>query len=178
MTINVTNVNEPPSLTLTGSQTLQLDEGTSTSADTGIEVAVTDPDAGDEISYEVSDARFEVVDGKLRVKAGKTFDFESESKVDLTIIARDSEGLTDKAATIITISDVSRSDVVDGEQTLTLEENDNVAGGDTDFTISATDPDVDDALTSVNDDRFEIRDGKLRIKANPDFDFETEPASI
>ena len=179
VTINVTNVNEPPSLTLTGSQTLRLDEGTSTSVNTGIKVAVTDPDAGDEISYEVSDTRFEVVDGKLRVKAGQTFDFESESKVDLTIIARDSEGLTDKATTTITISDVNEApDIsVDGAQTLTLEESESVASGDTGFTVSATDPDVDDAVTfSVNDDRFEIRDGKLRVKANQSFDFETEPS--
>ena len=58
---------------------------------------------------------------------------------------------------------------------LALNEGDDVAGGDTGFTVSTTDGDGDVVVLSTNDDRFEIVAGSLRIKANQSFDFESEP---
>ena len=37
-----------------------------------------DPDAGDHLTYSVSDSRFEVVDGNLKLKDGVSLDFETE----------------------------------------------------------------------------------------------------
>ncbi|NJO35766.1 MAG: hypothetical protein HC869_24485 [Rhodospirillales bacterium] len=42
-----------------------------------------DPDAGNTHSYTVSDNRFEVVNGELKLAAGKSLDYETESSVQL-----------------------------------------------------------------------------------------------
>ena len=52
-------------------------------------------------------------------------------------------------------------------QTLQLDEGDGVTGGETGFTVSVIDPDVGDTLAlSVDDDRFDIIDGKLHVRAD------------
>ena len=177
VSIAITNVNEPPVLSVTGNQTLQLDEGQSVASETGIMVATTDPDAGDSITYSLSDARFEITDGKLKVKDGQTFDFESEPTIELTVTATDSGGLSDSQTVTVTVTDVNEPPIITlgGSQTLELREGISAAG-DTGFAVSATDPDEDDSVTfGVDDDRFEITDGKLRVKDGKSFDFESEP---
>ena len=44
-----------------------------------------DADAGDQFSYEVSDGRFEVVDGQLKLKDGMSLDHESEPSVSISV---------------------------------------------------------------------------------------------
>ncbi|MBI4183928.1 MAG: FG-GAP repeat protein [Proteobacteria bacterium] len=56
-------------------------------------LAVSDPDPGDSHSFAVSDPRFEIVDGALRLKAGIALDFESEPSVAIEITATDGYGL-------------------------------------------------------------------------------------
>ena len=177
VTLNVSNVNEAPSVPIGGAQTVTLNEGTSVASDIGITIIATDPDEGDEVTLKVSDDRFEVIDGKLRVKAGQKFDFETEPSVDLTITGTDKGGLTDTASVKVAITNVNEAPTVsiNGSQTLQLTEGTSVAG-DTGFAVIATDPDTGDTISfSVSDNRFEVADGKLRVKANQSFDFETEP---
>jgi len=181
ITVNVTDVNEMPELTIAGSQTLDLAEGFSEAADTGFMVSTTDPDAADSVTFSVNDDRFEVVNGALRVKADQSFDFETEPAVEVTITATDRGGLTDTQTVSITITDVEPEGnqapamLVSGSQTLVLNEGISDAG-DMGFTVSATDPNRDDVTFSVDDDRFEMVSGALRVKANQSFDFESEPS--
>ncbi|WP_434051945.1 MAG: cadherin domain-containing protein [Roseibium sp.] len=55
-------------------------------------LSVTDPDDGDTHTYTVSDDRFEVLGGTLKLKNDARIDFESEASVDVTVTATDSGG--------------------------------------------------------------------------------------
>ena len=55
-------------------------------------VTVTDPDAGDVQSFQVSDSRFEVVNGQLKLTDGVSLDYETEPSVNVTVTATDSGG--------------------------------------------------------------------------------------
>ncbi|MEN2991920.1 cadherin repeat domain-containing protein, partial [Tistrella sp. BH-R2-4] len=48
-----------------------------------------DVDAGDTVELTVDDARFEIVDGVLKLRDGVSLDFETEATVDLVITATD-----------------------------------------------------------------------------------------
>ena len=48
--------------------------------DLSVEEKHTDPDSGDTHTFAVDDARFEVVGGQLKLKAGQSLDFEAETK--------------------------------------------------------------------------------------------------
>ena len=53
-------------------------------------LTVTDPDVGQTHTFTVSDSRFEVVEGALKLKSGLTVDFESDASVVLQITVNDS----------------------------------------------------------------------------------------
>ncbi|EEV87700.1 hypothetical protein HMPREF0198_2184, partial [Cardiobacterium hominis ATCC 15826] len=58
-------------------------------------LTTTDPDAGDQHTYKVSDDRFEVTaDGTLKLKDGKHLDFATEPKVTLQVSSDDGHGGT------------------------------------------------------------------------------------
>ncbi len=67
-------------------------------------LSVTDPDAGDSHSFTVSDARFEVVSGALKLKAGQSLDHETEPTVSLTVTATDSGTLSVSQPFTITVT--------------------------------------------------------------------------
>jgi hypothetical protein len=50
-------------------------------------ITVTDPDTNDAHSFTVSDDRFEVADGQLKLKAGVALDFEAGATIDVTVTA-------------------------------------------------------------------------------------------
>ncbi|AWN43592.1 VCBS domain-containing protein [Methylobacterium durans] len=63
-----------------------------------------DPDGGP-FSYTLSDARFEVVDGVLQLRAGQALDHESQPSIRLIVTATDATGLALSTAFDITITD-------------------------------------------------------------------------
>jgi hypothetical protein len=66
-------------------------------------LTVTDPDAGDSHAFEVSDDRFEVLGGELKLKDGISLDHETEPSLDLTVTATDQGGMAFAGAfTVIT----------------------------------------------------------------------------
>ena len=96
-TINVTNVNEGPSLS--------FDEGTSvnvaenTAAGTVIATAAgTDPDAGDTLTYSVADDSPFAIDsatGEISIKDASVFDFEGDSiPTSVEVTVTDADGLS------------------------------------------------------------------------------------
>ncbi|MEM6387946.1 MAG: PA14 domain-containing protein, partial [Pseudomonadota bacterium] len=58
------------------------------------QISVVDPDAGDSHSFTVSDDRFEVVEGALRLKPGVALDHEAAAEINLEVTATDSGGLS------------------------------------------------------------------------------------
>lgn len=56
------------------------------------EVVVSDADMGDVHSFIISDERFEIVDGNLRLKAGVALDFEATPNISVSVTAIDVDG--------------------------------------------------------------------------------------
>ncbi|MEL7546630.1 MAG: cadherin repeat domain-containing protein, partial [Pseudomonadota bacterium] len=129
-----------------------------------------DPDLADTVTYTVSDERFEVVDGELKLIDGVSFDHEAVDSVDVTVTATDAAGLSTEETFTIDILDVNEGPTdleLDGSA---VAEN---ATGATVGTLSAFDPDAGDTVTySVSDDRFEVVDGELKLKDDVSLDHE------
>jgi len=89
-TITVAEVETAPSgITLAGGTVLENMAGAEIGA-----LTVTDPDPGDTHAFTVSDFRFEVVDGVLRLRPGVALDYEAAPEVALQVTATDSDGLS------------------------------------------------------------------------------------
>ena len=137
-------------------------------ADGGTVVSVA---TANSTSVTVDDERFEVDGGNLKLKAGTTLDFESDtSPVDVVITASG-----DGASATHTVS-VSINDVNEGP---TLEAADGAVGenamGAVVGAVTVSDVDAGDSHTySVSDERFEVADGMLKLKDGMSLDHETE----
>lgn len=66
---------------------------------------VADPDTNDAHTFTVSDSRFAVENGQLRLKDGISLDFETESSIDLTVTAKDPGGLGATSHVILSVQD-------------------------------------------------------------------------
>ncbi|MBK8160964.1 MAG: hypothetical protein IPK59_20105 [Rhodospirillaceae bacterium] len=79
---------------------------TSPGAEVGT-LSVADPDVGDTHSFVVSDSRFEVVNGKLKLKVGVSLDLAAEPHVAITVTATDAGGLTRSEAFYLEVEPLS-----------------------------------------------------------------------
>src|SRR5262249_20003625 len=70
-------------------------------------LSVLDPDLGDVQTVSLSDVRFEVVGGVLRLRAGVSLNFEAEPTVTLTVTSTDQTGLSKATPITIVVSDVA-----------------------------------------------------------------------
>ncbi|MEM6577403.1 MAG: PA14 domain-containing protein [Pseudomonadota bacterium] len=121
-----------------------------------------DPDAGDSHTYSVSDDRFEVLDGEVRLKPGIALDHEEAASITLDVTATDSGGLSVSESFEISVADVNEA-----PESIELEGNTLIAGRDGAVVgkIAGADPDAGDTLSyTVSDDRFEVVDGEVRLK--------------
>ncbi|MEL7058382.1 MAG: cadherin repeat domain-containing protein, partial [Pseudomonadota bacterium] len=134
-----------------------------------------DPDAGDSVTYTVSDDRFEVVDGELRLAEGVELNHEEAASIEVTVTATDGSGLETSEVFEINVADVNEGPTdlaLDGN---TVAESD---AGATVGTLSSFDPDAGDTVAyTVSDDRFEVVDGELRLAEGVELDHE-EAASL
>ena len=55
-------------------------------------LTTSDVDVGDTHTYTFSDDRFEVVDGQLKLKAGNSVEYDTESTITLTVTTTDAAG--------------------------------------------------------------------------------------
>ncbi|MCV6595392.1 MAG: cadherin domain-containing protein [Silicimonas sp.] len=162
--LTITDVNEGPSLAAVDGSVAENASGAVVGAVTG-----SDPDAGDVLSYSVDDARFEVVGGQLRLKDGVSLDHETDAHLDVAVTVTDSAGLSDTRVVRVTVGDVNEGPSVTASDG-TIAEN---AAGTTVGSVTATDPDAGDTVTlSVDDARFEIVGGDLRLKDGVSLDYE------
>ncbi|HKP24445.1 MAG TPA: cadherin repeat domain-containing protein, partial [Dongiaceae bacterium] len=138
------------------------------------DLTVADPDQGDQQTYQVSDSRFEVVDGQLKLKDDVALDHESEPTIDVTIIATDQAGHQILRTVTIQVGDAN-----EGQTSLsligdTVAEN---APGAVIGTVIVADPDAGDSQSfQVSDGRFEVVDGQLKLKDGVSLDRESEPS--
>ena len=133
---------------------------------------MSDPDQADGHTLTVDDARFEIVAGELRLKAGVSLDYESEASVTVTVTATDAQGLPAIKAFMIAVGDVDDAPTAIALDNLSVDEND---AGAVIGALTVSDPDQTDGHTfTVNDARFEIVAGELRLKVGESLDYETE----
>ena len=168
-TINVADVNEAPvDIDLSGNTLVENVAGAVIGTLTAI-----DPDAGDSHGFEVSDPRFEVANGQLKLKDGQSIDFEIEPSLDVIVTATDSAGNKVQETFSLSVGGVNEA-----QTALTLDQfqvSENAAGAVV-GTLSVADPDAGDSQSfEVSDDRFEIVDGQLKLKDGVSLDRETEP---
>ena len=175
-TIAVKNVNEAP--TDISISNLSVDEN-AVGAVVGA-VTTIDPDAGDTHSYSVSDSRFEVVGGQLKLKSGVSLDYETEGNVQLNVTTTDQGGLGYSENFTIQVKDVSESTnaaptgiALNGGMV-----TENVIGAVVGM-LTTTDPDVGDTHTyKVDDNRFEVVGNQLQLKSGVSLDFEDESSIV
>src|SRR6185295_10500034 len=135
-------------------------------------LSVTDQDLGDSHSFTVSDDRFEVVDGSLKLKDGVSLDHETEGQVSVDVTATDAGGLSVTQSFTIGVNDVNEVPISIGLSGTAIDEN---AAGAVVGSLSVTDPDNGDSHSfTVTDDRFEVVDGSLKLKDGVSLDHETE----
>src|SRR3546814_4985339 len=76
-------------------------------------LTVVDPDNSESFTYAVSDDRFEVVGGQLRLRDGEALDYEAEPAVPLTVTVTDSAGNTFTQDFEIAVNDQADAPAVD-----------------------------------------------------------------
>jgi hypothetical protein len=168
LTIEVADVNEEPT-------DIQLDNAAIAEGVVGAvvgDISVVDPDAGDTHTYAVSDDRFEVVEGQLKLKEGVSLDHEDAASVSVEITATDEDGFGYTETFNIEVGDVNEAPTEITLDNLTIEEN---AEGAVIGTLDTTDQDSGETFTyAVSDDRFEVVEGQLKLKEGQSLDHETE----
>ncbi|NIB42091.1 DUF4214 domain-containing protein [Pseudomaricurvus alkylphenolicus] len=168
--IQVNDINENPTGIQLGGNTVEENSDAATVGS----IDVIDPDAEDLHTYSVSDDRFEVVDGALKLKAGVSLDFESEPLIDISVTATDSGALSLERALELEVLNTNEAPTDIQVSNLTLNENDTAA---TIGSVSVSDPDANDTHTFlISDERFSILDGQVRLADGQSLDFEITPS--
>ena len=163
-TIEVADANEPPTDILVSSLTVEENVPAGIVGD----VQVIDPDTVGEdgaSEYEifVSDDRFEVVDGRLRLKAGEQLNFEEEPTVRVLVTAREigGEGFERTNEVVVAVQD--RNDLPTQVELSAYRVDSNTFGAVV-GKVNVVDEDGDPYDVSVSDDRFEVLDGYLKLR--------------
>ena len=136
-------------------------------------LSTTDADAGDTFTYTVSDNRFEVVNGNLKLVSGTSLNYETEPTVSVTVTSTDSGGLTKSQAFTVNVANVNDAPSAVSLSANTVAEN---SAGAVIGALSTTDADAGDTFTySVSDNRFEVVNGNLKLISGTSLNYETEP---
>lgn len=103
-------------------------------------LSVADPDDGDTHGYTVSDDRFEVLGGTLKLKDNVAIDFENEPSVDVTVTATDTGGNTISKTFTVEFDDTAEDLVLSDAGVVFTDEGvaeTSITGGTGDDTITA-----------------------------------------
>ena len=161
ITVSIRDVNEAP----TGVSTpTNLSEPELTTGLVLGRVFAIDQDKNDQYTWAVSDPRFEIVNGMLKLSEGSMLDFESESSIRLVIQGTDSQGQFSIQKTI-TVSVTDQDDEPTGITFVGANRIQENELGKTLGNAIVSDPDRGEAYSfNVNDNRFEVVRGVLRLK--------------
>lgn len=143
-TLTIANTNDAPTAITLSSLSVEEDERGAVIGN----VSVTDVDTGDSHTFAISDDRFEVVNGQLRLKPDKMLDHESEPTIELDITATDVGSLSKSVSFVLTVTDINEFAPTLDHLTLSVDEN--AANGTLAGTLQATDADTSQTV------RFEL----------------------
>ncbi|MBC8876496.1 MAG: cadherin domain-containing protein [Planctomycetes bacterium] len=146
VTIDVGDVNEAPTA---NNVSFSLPENSPSGTNAGT-VAGTDPDAGDTVTYSITDGNevgafaIDSVTGEITVADTSLIDFESTPTFRLTVSMQDGSGLTTTAIAAIDLTNVNEGPLVaDAAFSLDMNSSNGAIVG----TVPAFDPDAGEALT-------------------------------
>lgn len=163
-------VNDPPEDVLL--QVPQLAENAAAGQTVGF-LSIVDPDSDANYRITTSDSRFEVQDGQI-VFTGGQLDFESESEIAFQVRAVDLENSAHQIESSVSISlqDINEPPTSLDIQAQPILENE---AGAVVGSFEVEDPDADSEYEFLLDDgRFEVRDGILKLIAGAVVDYEAE----
>ena len=175
-TINITDVNEAPTITST---TTTFSAAENQTVIPGATITAIDVDAGDTLTFSVlSDVlTIDPETGVLSFKAGEAPDFETTTEVTATVTVTDAAGLFDTEEVTVTVTDVNDNPPVfaDVNYDITIVEN---TKGPT--LLETTDADADSTVTyslsGADAADFEIVNNTLALKEAADFETKTSYA--
>jgi hypothetical protein len=156
-TLSIADVNEPP----TAVRILSTSVPENSRGATVGQVQVEDPDRMNHFDYVLSDSRFMIEDGSLKLKPGVELDFEEANSISLSITVSDSSGQSITQPITLTVVDRNDAPTAIDLQMRPLEEK---TPGAVIGTISVKDQDRQAYEYTVSDARFEVVDGELRLK--------------
>ena len=172
----------PTDITVTGGN---IDEN-STAGTVVATLGTTDADSfipSETATYSITNdpsGNFEIVGNEVRVKAGSTLDFESDTNHDITVQVTDVHGATYSETITINLNDVDEFDVsavTDTDTTVNYVSEHDAVGTSVKITASATDADATDTVTySLSDDAgglFTIDTNTGEITVAGSLDYET-----
>lgn len=135
-------------------------------------LTVTDVDAGDTHTFAVSDNRFEVVGGALKLVAGTSLNHEAEPTVTVSVTATDSGNESIQRSFTIAVGDVNEAPTgvtIDRDEVYENYENARVGF------LTTSDPDAGGSHTyTVDDNRFTVDGNELKLRSGVTLDFEAE----
>ncbi|NKB36753.1 MAG: DUF4347 domain-containing protein [Gammaproteobacteria bacterium] len=169
ISIILTNVNEAPAdIALSNDSVAENEVG----AIIG-NVSVVDVDAGDTHTITTSDPRFEVVGGQLKLTAGTSLDFETEGRtISIDITAVDAGGLVYTETVVINVLNVNELATQVSLNNSNVQEN---SSGAVIGSLSVFDQDSGDThFFTIDDPRFEVVGGQLKLLADQSLDFEAD----
>ena len=120
-----------------------------------------DLDPGDTVTWTLSDARFEVVAGELRLRPGASLDFELVPSLVITATVQDPTGANYQEDLAVSIANVNEApSQIDLTNTqVVADQLGSIVGG-----LTVVDPDVGDIHTyTVDDTRFQIVTDQLKL---------------
>lgn len=156
-TLSIADVNEPPTAVRILSDSIPENfEGATVG-----QLQVDDPDSVNRFDYVLSDARFMVEDGYLKLKPGVELDFEQANSINLSITVSDSSGQSITQPVTLNVADQNDPPTSIDIQSRPIEE---ATPGAVIGLISVNDQDGQAYQYTVSDARFEVVDGTLKLK--------------
>ncbi len=173
VTLSVRAINDAPSAVTLSSSSFA---GYTNAAVVG-NVTITDPDAGDTHTITVSDTRFEIVAGQLKLKAGQQINPIAEPTVTMNLTATDSGGASKVVSTTLTTIDINTSPALSITTiTSSVAENTPIGNAIHVASISISDDGIGAnnlTLSGVNAGFFELIGQELYLRTGAGFDHET-----
>ncbi|WP_283404417.1 cadherin domain-containing protein [Roseibium denhamense] len=152
----------------------------------GVTAFADDPDVGDDVTYSITDDRFEIDPdtGVITVADNAVIDREATPFIDIDVTATSTDGSSSTGTFRVTVGDENEFSIgpVSDIDTTGNSISETADGGEaTGITAFADDQDATDTVSyelTSGGDRFEIDadTGVITVKAGASFDAETEPA--
>jgi len=184
VTVNLNNVNEPPTIS---NQTFAINENSANGTTVGT-VAAADPDAGQTLTYSILSGNtnnafaINASTGVLTVATSSALNFETTPSFALVVKVQDNGTgtLSSQATVTVNLNNVNEPPTI-SNQTFAI--NENSANGTTVGTVAAADPDAGQTLTysilsGNTNNAFAINasTGVLTVATSSALNFETTPS--